>query len=192
MIGAGVDMGGGTRGAMWGPMSLRTAERYIPWGGLVSQLAPDQHTGVRPLEVLTCVDYGDAAVHPLDIERSHEEIRIRVREIIEAGAMPVVLGGDHSLMRPDMQAMADVYGADNVGLIHFDAHFDGAADILGSPISHGALVRRIIEDNELRGSNSCRSACAGGFPPTTTWSGCARRRSRRTTWPRSCATGSTS
>ena len=46
--------------------------------------------------------------------------RNRVREIIEAGAMPVVLGGDHSLMRPDMQAMADVYGPDNVGLIHFD------------------------------------------------------------------------
>jgi len=164
VIGAGVDMGLGSRGAMWGPMGLRTAERYIPWGGAINQVLPDQHTGVVPGEVLTCVDYGDAGIHPLDIEKSHEEIRIRVREIIEAGAMPVVLGGDHSLMRPDMQAMADVYGAGNVGLIHFDAHFDGSADIFGAPISHGTMVRRLIEDNELRGSNFVQVGMRGWSP----------------------------
>lgn len=164
VMGAGVDMGSGSRGTNWGPQGLRTAEMYIPWGGNANGAVPHQHVGIEPFAHLTMVDYGDAAVHPYDIEASHEEIRLRVREILEAGAMPVILGGDHSLMRPDMQAMADVYGADNVGLIHFDAHFDGSASVFGSPITHGTMVRRLIEDNELRGKNFVQIGMRGWIP----------------------------
>ena len=80
------------------------------------------HVMVKPFEVLKCVDYGDAGISPFEIEASHEEIRKRVREIAAAGVVPIILGGDHSLMRPDGMAMADVYGKGKVGIIHFDAH----------------------------------------------------------------------
>ena len=48
-----------------------------------------------------------------------------VKEIAETGAIPVIVGGDHSLMYPDVVAVTDVYGKGNVGVVHFDAHFDG-------------------------------------------------------------------
>jgi len=67
------------------------------------------------------VDYGDAAVDPLSIDNSMEPIRSLVREIAQVGAIPIVLGGDHSILWPDAAAMADVYGAGKVGVIHFDA-----------------------------------------------------------------------
>lgn len=164
VMGACIDMGSGSRGTTWGPQALRTAEKYIPWGGSLNAGVPHQHAGIEPFAHLTMVDYGDAGVHPYDIEASHEEIRLRVREILEAGAMPVVLGGDHSLMRPDVQAMADVHGAENVGVIHFDAHFDGMASAFGVPVTHGTMVRRLIEDEELRGKNFVQIGMRGWIP----------------------------
>jgi agmatinase len=164
VIGAPVDMGGGRRGAAWGPRGLRTAEQYVPWGQASLAAVPDQHTGVVTFSELTCVDYGDAGVDPFDIEASHVEIRERVREIIEAEAMPVVLGGDHSIMRPDVSAMADVYGSGNVGVIHFDAHFDASADSFGHPVSHGTMIRRLIEDEQLLGKNFVQIGLRGWIP----------------------------
>ena len=164
VIGAPVDMGGGRRGASWGPRGLRTAEQYIPWGTGVNQIAPDQHTGIEPFRILRCVDYGDAGVDPLDIEASHDEIRARVRDIVEAGAMPVVLGGDHSIMRPDVAALADVYGAGNVGVIHFDAHYDAGDNHFGHPVSHGTMIRRLLEEEHLLGKNFVQVGLRGWVP----------------------------
>ena len=164
VIGAPVDMGGGRRGASWGPRGLRTAEQYIPWGTGLNQIATDQHSGVESFRVLRCVDYGDAGVDPLDIEASHDEIRARVREIVETGAMPVVLGGDHSIMRPDVAAMADVYGAGNVGVIHFDAHYDAGDNMFGHPVSHGTMIRRLLDEEHLLGKNFVQIGLRGWVP----------------------------
>ena len=65
------------------------------------------HIMIRPFEVMKVVDYGDAGVDPFDVEASHEEIRKRVREIVDSGVVPIIIGGDHSLMRPDSMALAD-------------------------------------------------------------------------------------
>jgi len=164
VIGAPVDMGIGRRGAAWGPRGLRTAEQYIPWGQASHAVLPHQHVGVKPFAELRCVDYGDAGVDPLDIEESHVEIRARVREIIEAGAMPLVLGGDHSIMRPDVSAMADVYGPGNVGVIHFDAHYDAGNDNFGHPVSHGTMIRRLLEEEHLLGKNFVQVGLRGWAP----------------------------
>jgi agmatinase len=119
---------------------------------------------IKPYEVLTCVDYGDAGVDPLDIEKSHEEIHKRVREIAETGAFPIVLGGDHSLMRPDGMAMADVYGKGKVGIIHFDAHYDASSNNFGHQISHGTPIRRLIEDGYVPGKNFIQVGLRGYAP----------------------------
>ena len=164
VIGAPVDMGSGRRGASWGPRGLRTAEQYIPWGQGVHAAAPHQHVGIEPFSVLKCVDYGDAGVDPMDVLASHDEIRARVREIVEAGTMPIVLGGDHSIMRPDVAAMADVYGAGNVGVIHFDAHYDAGDNFFGHPVSHGTMIRRLLEEEHLLGRNFVQIGLRGWVP----------------------------
>jgi agmatinase len=151
ILGAPVDMSFGQRGTAFGPRALRTAERYIPGGHIAHSLLTHTHVMIKPFEILTCVDYGDAGVDPLDIAKSHEEIRLRVREIVETGAFPVVLGGDHSLMLPDAAALADVYGKGKVGVIHFDAHYDAGDNQYGHTISHGTPVRRLIEGGHVLG-----------------------------------------
>jgi len=164
VIGAPIDMSLGQRGTSWGPRALRTADRYLPGGPLARHILTHTHTMIKPYEVLTCVDYGDAGVDPLDIEKSHEEIHKRVREIAETGAFPIVLGGDHSLMRPDGMAMADVYGKGKVGIIHFDAHYDASSNNFGHQISHGTPIRRLIEDGYVPGKNFIQVGLRGYAP----------------------------
>lgn len=119
ILGAPIDSSLGMRGAAFGPRHIRADERILPnVPGLL--IHPD--TRIKPFETLNVYDYGDAAVDPLSIEGSHEPIRKTVREIAETGAIPVVLGGDHSILWPNCAAVADVYGAGNVGVIHFDTH----------------------------------------------------------------------
>ena len=164
VIGAPIDMSVGQRGTSWGPRALRTADRYVPGGPLARNVLTHTHVMIKPYELLNCVDYGDAGIDPLNIENSHEEVRKRVREIAETGAFPIVLGGDHSLMRPDGMAMADVYGKGKVGIIHFDAHYDASANHFGHQISHGTPVRRLIEDGYVDGENFIQVGLRGYAP----------------------------
>jgi agmatinase len=58
-------------------------------------------------------------------ERSFPVVIQMVKEIAEAGAFPIIVGGDHLLMYPDVVALTQVYGKGNIGVVHFDAQFDG-------------------------------------------------------------------
>ncbi|MDX2378889.1 MAG: agmatinase family protein [Acidimicrobiia bacterium] len=164
IMGAPVDMSFGRRGSAYAPRAIRVAEQYIPFSPTVSPALVHQHTGVKPFDVLNVVDYGDLGVDPLDVDASHEEIRLRVREVVEAGVFPMVVGGDHSLMLPDVAALADVYGPGNVGVIHFDAHYDAGSNLFGHLISHGTPVRRLIEDEHLLGKNFVQIGLRGWAP----------------------------
>lgn len=164
VIGAPIDMSLGQRGTAWGPRALRTADRYLPGGPLAGSILTHTHVMIKPFDVLKCVDYGDAGVDPLDAEISHEEVRKRVREIVDTGAFPIVLGGDHSLMRPDGMALADVYGKGKVGVIHFDAHYDASDNTFGHQISHGTPIRRLIEDGYVEGRNFIQVGLRGYAP----------------------------
>ena len=164
VIGAPLDLTLARRGSAFGPLGLRTAEQYLPGGPGANAGYQHTHVGVRPWEVLNCVDYGDAGVNPFDVEQSHEEIYKRVREIAEAGAFPIVLGGDHSLMRPDGMALADVYGRGKVGMVHFDAHYDAAGPIMGNAYSNGTMVRNLIEEGYIPGENFVQIGLRGYLP----------------------------
>ena len=164
VIGAPIDMSVGQRGTAWGPRALRTADRYVPGGPAAQQYMTHTHVMLKPYQTLVCVDYGDAGVDPLDVENSHDEVRKRVREIAEAGVFPVILGGDHSLMRADGMALADVYGKNQIGIVHFDAHFDASSNTLGHEISHGTPVRRLIEDGFVAGKNFIQVGLRGYGP----------------------------
>jgi len=134
-------MGMGQRGANRGPNALRhSPAEYVTWG---EYSLPHMETMINPLKDIVAVDYGDAPNDPLSTERSMEPIREIIREAIEVEnsrgehVIPFVIGGDHSISYPSIAAAADVYGKGNIGVIHFDAHYD-ATQMLGHLASHGS------------------------------------------------------
>jgi agmatinase len=154
IMGASVDTSGGMRGTAWGPQAVRTGERVVPWGeGELFKVGHPAVGDVDFMQILNVVDYGDAAVDILSPERSAIGVHKMVKEIAETGTIPVIVGGDHSLMYPDVVAVTDVYGKGNVGVVHFDAHFDGIPLMFGHYLSHGAMVRRLIDEGHVAGKN---------------------------------------
>jgi agmatinase len=121
-------------GARFGPRAIRAAS--CPPG-------PHLEAGVDATKVLRIVDFGDAPVIPADPVKSHEAIERVVGEAVEAGALPVVLGGDHSIAEPDIRACAKPHGA--VGLVHFDTHTDTGTEVFGVERSHGTPMYRLVE-----------------------------------------------
>jgi len=129
-FGAAQDMSTGQRGTAFGPQAVRTGEIVGAWG----QGIPTGHPVAGDLnwmEELVAVDYGDAPIDILSGERSVLPVYEMAKEIAETGAIPVTVGGDHSLMYPDIAAASAVYGAENLAVIHFDAHFDGIPLLFG-------------------------------------------------------------
>ncbi len=99
-----------------------------------------------------------------------QPIREMVRDIaavqIEGGdhVIPIIVGGDHSLMYPDAAGLADVYGKGNVGVIHFDAHYDASKYFFGHLISHGQPVYRLISEGHVPGRNFIQVGLRGYYP----------------------------
>lgn len=153
IMGASLDMSTSMRGCAWGPQAVRTGEvGGMAWGELVP-LAHPTVGEIDFMQVLKVVDYGDAPIDNLSTERTILAVHKMVKEIAETGAIPVIVGGDHSLMYPDVVAVTDVYGKGKVGVVHFDAHFDGIPLMFGHYISHGAPVRRLIDEGHVKGKN---------------------------------------
>ena len=113
----------------------------------------DQYALVNASEVLTIVDYGDVAVDNLSTERSMRHVREIVREIAATGAIPMIVGGDHSLAYPNVAALADVYGKERVSVIHFDSHYDAWWGHMPHLIHHGYPVYRLINEGHVRGAD---------------------------------------
>jgi agmatinase len=121
-------------GARFGPRAIRAAS--CPPG-------PHLEAGIDAFEALRVVDFGDAPVLPADPARSHAAIEALVAEVLAAGALPIVLGGDHSIAEPDIRACAAKHGP--LGLVHFDTHTDTGTEVFGVEISHGTPMYRLVE-----------------------------------------------
>ncbi|HEX2267540.1 MAG TPA: agmatinase [Actinomycetota bacterium] len=145
-------------GARFGPRAIRQGDV----GG--GPHRPNMNVGVDPFEVLTVVDYGDAPVKPGDQARSHEAIRGTVAEICAAGAIPIVLGGDHSIAHPDAGAVAAHLKPETLGIIHFDAHADNAESLYGVTRSHGTPMRLLVEEGSVRGEHIVQIGLRGYWP----------------------------
>lgn len=151
-------------GARFGPRSIREAQ-YT--SGSVNSL----QLGVEPFEVLNVVDAGDANIIPAWIDRAHALIYRKVREVAQTGAIPIVLGGDHSITWPSATAIAEVRRPGSIGIVHFDAHADTASDDWGVLAGHGTPMRRLIESGAVKGKNFIQVGLRGYWPPveTFTW-----------------------
>jgi formimidoylglutamase len=161
ILGAPLDMGTGMRGAAFGPKTLRASEKYLGWG---TYSDPHLHVMVDWTKELNVVDYGDTPIDLLSTERSMEPIREMVREVAKTGTIPFIVGGDHSLEYPNVAGVADVYGKEKVGVIHFDAHYDAGQSFMGHLISHGQPIRRLIEEGHVLGKNYIQVGLRGYWP----------------------------
>ena len=85
-------------------------------------------------------------------------------EICAAGAIPVILGGDHSVAVPDMTAVAEHHGLGTVGVIHFDAHADTASALHGFELSHGSPMRLVVDNGAIRGDRFIQLGLRGWWP----------------------------
>jgi agmatinase len=145
-------------GARFGPRAIREAQ-YT--SGSINSL----QLGIEPFEILTVVDAGDANIVPAWIERGHAMIYRKVHDVAAAGAIPMVLGGDHSITWPSATAIADVRRPGKIGIVHFDAHADTANDDWGVLAGHGTPMRRLVESGAVLGKNFVQVGLRGYWPP---------------------------
>jgi agmatinase len=156
-------------GARFGPRAIREANYAT--GSLHSLQLPGEAgpTGLRPLDVLTVVDAGDANIVPARLERGHAMIFRKVREVAATGAIPLVLGGDHSITWPSASAIAEVRSPRSIGIVHFDAHADTANEDWGQLAGHGTPMRRLIESGAVAGRNFVQVGLRGYWPGPETF-----------------------
>jgi len=164
ILGAPFDGGTSHRpGARFGPMAIRTTD-YLPHDGSRPSLA----LGTDGLVDLTVVDAGDVEMYSGDIERALPALEAAVEKVTRAGAIPVILGGDHSIAFPDAKGVANVLGHGRVSMLHFDAHADTGDIEFGSLWGHGQPMRRLIESGALRGDRFLQIGLRGYWPPPDT------------------------
>jgi agmatinase len=153
-------------GARFGPRAIRQASYHA---GAINSL----QLGIEPYDWLNVVDAGDAPVTPMDIERAHAVIHRKVRDVAASGAIPIVLGGDHSITFPSASAVAAHVAPRRLGIVHFDAHADAANSTWGNLRSHGTPMRRLIESGAVDGRNFVQVGLRGYWPgpDTLEWMG---------------------
>jgi agmatinase len=146
-------------GCRFGPLAIRRTD-YLPHDGKRPHLA----LGVDPLVDLGVRDVGDVEMPPGDIELSISRLEDAVARIAATGAIPIVLGGDHTIALPDVTAVARQVGWGRVSVVHFDAHADTADTQFGSLLGHGTPMRRLIESGAVRGDRFLQIGLRGYWP----------------------------
>ncbi|MGF1445564.1 MAG: agmatinase [Pikeienuella sp.] len=141
VLGAPFDAGTQWRaGARFGPRAVREASTLFAFGHAGAYDHEDDRLYLGP--DIRIVDIGDADIIHTDTERSHANIRAGVAAILAAGALPVVIGGDHSVNIPSIEAFE---GAEPVHLLQIDAHLDFVDIRHGVTRGHGNPMRRAAE-----------------------------------------------
>ena len=140
-------------GTRFGPRAIRAAG--CPPG-------PHLEARVDGLTELRVVDFGDAPVVPADHLGNHAKIERTVSEVVGAGAVPVVLGGDHSISEPDIRAVAAAHGP--LALVHFDTHTDTGEEVFGVEVSHGTPMYRLVRDGYVDGARYVQIGLRGYWP----------------------------
>ena len=161
ILGAPFDGGTSHRsGARFGPQAIRMTD-YLAHDGSRPRLAL-RTDGLQDLRV---VDAGDVEMFSGDIEVALPALEAAVEKVARAGAIPVILGGDHTVAWPDVKGVANVLGQGRVSMIHFDAHADTGDIEFGSLLGHGQPMRRLIESGALRGDRFLQIGLRGYWPP---------------------------
>jgi agmatinase len=174
VIGAPFDGGTSHRaGARFGPQHIRQTD-YLPHDGSRPSLA----MRVDALRDLRVLDAGDVEMFSGDAVKSVAALQEAVYAVARTGAVPLILGGDHTIAWPDAAGVAQHVGQGRVSMIHFDAHADTGDMEFGSLIGHGQPMRRLIESGAARGDRFLQVGLRGYWPPPDVLDWMAEQRMR--------------
>ena len=124
-------------GARHGPREIRNQSSLMR--------AINHATGVNPFDAARVADIGDVRFSRVfDNAAATDDIEAFTRRIIDAGALPLAAGGDHSITYPIFRALASPEAP--IGMIHIDAHTDTWGPFRGEKFHHGAPFRLAAED----------------------------------------------
>ena len=148
VLGAPFDAGSQFRsGARMGPRGIREASTLFSFGHGGAYDHEDD-IAYLPADTTRIVDIGDADIIHTDTIKSHDNIELGVKKILEAKAIPVVLGGDHSINIPCINAFKD---EDPIHIIQIDAHLDFVNERHGVRLGHGNPMYRASEKEYVSG-----------------------------------------
>ncbi len=140
-------------GARFGPAAIRDISSLVkPYN------VPQK---INVVEELSGVDYGDIAVNPGYIEDTYDRMTAGLFPLVEAGVIPICLGGDHSITLGELRAIAKVHGP--VALVHFDSHFDTIDSYFGKKYNHGTVFKRALEEGLIDVAHSIQIGMRGTF-----------------------------
>jgi agmatinase len=138
-------------GARFGPEAIRSASSLLrPYHPVLD---------VDVFGTLSLVDGGDIDITPGNALRSIEQLDAALQPLLRAGIVPLVLGGDHSIVLGELRAQAAVHGP--VGLVLLDAHADTWDQYYGERYFHGTPFRRALEEGLVEPSRSLLAGMRG-------------------------------
>lgn len=140
-------------GARFGPQAIRNISVMMKTNNPIHE--------VNILDYLKGADMGDVNIVPGYIHPTYDAIESFATEIIEAGALPIALGGDHSITLAELRAVAKKHGP--VSLIHFDSHADINDTVFGEKYNHGTPFRRAIEEGLIDPHKSIQIGMRGSL-----------------------------
>jgi guanidinobutyrase len=156
-VGIPMDIGTSNRsGTRHGPRQIRDESRMLrPY---------NMATGAAPFDRLQVADIGDVPINTFDLKKTVDIITAHYDGILAHGAIPLTLGGDHTLTWPILRAVKKRHGP--VALIHVDAHADINEAMFGEKVAHGTPFRRAWEDGCLIGEKVFQIGLRGtGYSP---------------------------
>ena len=139
ITGVPMDLGVTNRpGSRFGPRALRAIDRIGPYNHVL---------GCAPVHELRVADIGDVPLRSrYRLEQAHEDIEKRFNQIVDAGIVPLAVGGDHSISYSILKAVGKQAP---VGMIHIDAHCDTSAPFEDTKFHHGGPFRQAVLDGVL-------------------------------------------
>ena len=164
IVGAPIDSGTSHRsGAKMGPQAIRMGD-YLPHDAE----RPHMSMRVDALKELKIYDAGDLLMPGGDLTHSLKVLEDATEKISRAGAIAVVLGGDHSIASADVAGIAKHRGMGRISMIHFDAHADTGDSQFGALVGHGTPMRRLIDSGAVRGDRFLQLGLRGYWPDDAT------------------------
>jgi agmatinase len=138
-------------GARFGPEAIRSASTLLrPY---------HPRLDVDVFAALSVVDGGDLPVTPGNAQRTLEQLAAGLQPLLRAGVVPLVLGGDHSIVLGELRAQAEVHGP--VAVVLLDAHADVWDQYYGERYFHGTSFRRAVEEGVVDPSRSLLAGMRG-------------------------------
>jgi agmatinase len=140
-------------GPRFGPEAIRSASALLrPYNPALD---------VNVVETLSIVDYGDVPVSPGDTERTYGQIEQGLAPLVEAGAFPLALGGDHSVTLAELRVLAHKHGP--LALVQLDAHGDTWDEYFGQRYFHGTTFKRALEEKLIEPAASVQAGLRGSL-----------------------------